>query len=285
MIAKDAVWLITGCSKGLGRALAEQALAAGYRVIVTARNVADIADLADAHSDAVLGITLDVTDAAQIDAAIAASEARFGAIDVLVNNAGYGYLAAIEEGVDADVRALFETNLFGPINLIKAVLPGMRRRRHGHIVNISSIGGLVTYPGVGYYHMVKFGVEAMSDTLAKEVAPLGIGVTVVAPGAFRTDFRGPASIKQSATRIGDYDDTAGKGRAGTEAGHGKQQGDPVRGARAIIAAVEAEKSPVHLPIGGDALDQIRGKLNDMRHETDRWEELIRSTDFEESCDR
>lgn len=280
MITKDAVWLITGCSKGLGRALAEQALGAGYRVVVTARRIADIADLAAAHGDAALAVALDVTDPAGIEAAIAAAERRFGGIDVLVNNAGYGYLAAIEEGEDADIRALFETDLFGPLNLVKAVLPGMRARRRGHIVNISSIGGLVTYPGVGYYHMVKFGIEAMSDTLAKEVAPLGIGVTVVAPGAFRTDFRGPASIRQSATRIDDYADTADKSREGVQAGHGRQAGDPVRGARAIIAAVEAQQPPVHLLIGGDALDQLRGRLDGLRGETDAWEAVTRSTDFQ-----
>ena len=282
MITKDAVWLITGCSKGLGRALAAQVLAKGYRVVVTARRAADIADLVAAHGDAALAVELDVTDPAQISAAVSAAEDRFSGVDVLVNNAGYGYLAAIEEGEDADVRALFETDLFGPLNLVKAVLPGMRARRRGHIVNISSIGGLVTYPGVGYYHMVKFGIEAMSETLAKEVAPLGIGVTVVAPGAFRTDFRGPASIKQSATRIDDYGDTAGKSRVGTQAGHGKQAGDPMRGARAIITAVEAERAPVHLLIGGDALDQLRGKLDRLRRETDAWEEITRSTDFQSS---
>jgi NAD(P)-dependent dehydrogenase (short-subunit alcohol dehydrogenase family) len=282
MITKDAVWLITGCSKGLGRALAAQVLAKGYRVVVTARRAADIADLVAAHGDAALAVELDVTDPAQISAAVTAAEDRFSGVDVLVNNAGYGYLAAIEEGEDADVRALFETDLFGPLNLVKAVLPGMRARRRGHIVNISSIGGLVTYPGVGYYHMVKFGIEAMSETLAKEVAPFGIGVTVVAPGAFRTDFRGPASIKQSATRIDDYGDTAGKSRVGTQAGHGKQAGDPMRGARAIITAVEAERAPVHLLIGGDALDQLRGKLDGLRRETDAWEEITRSTDFQSS---
>ena len=279
MITKDAVWLITGCSKGLGRALAKQALAAGYRVVATARRTADIADLVAMHGNAALAVELDVTATDQIDAAVVAAEARFGGIDVLVNNAGYGYLAAIEEGEDADVRALFETDLFGPVNLVKAVLPGMRARRRGHIVNVSSIGGLVTYPGVGYYHMVKFSIEAMSDTLAKELAPLGIGVTVVAPGAFRTDFRGPASIKQSVTRIDDYAGTAGKSRDGTLAGHRRQAGDPARGARAIIAAVEAERPPVHLLIGGDALDQFRGKLDALRQETDTWETVTRSTDF------
>ena len=279
MITKNAVWFITGCSKGLGRALAEQALAAGHRVVATARRREDIADLA-AGGDAALAVALDVTDPAQIDAAVAAAAARFGGIDVLVNNAGYGYLGAIEEGDEADVRALFETDLFAPVALIKAVLPGMRARRRGHIVNVSSIGGLVTYAGVGYYNMAKAGVEALSDALAKEVAPLGIGVTVVAPGAFRTDFRGPGSIKQSATRIDDYAGTAGKGRAGTLAGHRKQGGDPARGGRAIIAAVEAERPPVHLLIGGDALDQLRAKLDDMRRETDAWEDVTRGTDLQ-----
>lgn len=279
MIANDAVWLVTGCSKGLGRAIAQEALQAGYRVVVTARRVADIADIARGHPDTALAVALDVTDGNQIAAAIKAAEQHFGWVDVLVNNAGYGYLGAIEEGEDADIRALFETDLFAPVNLIKAVLPGMRSRRRGHIVNISSIGGLVTYPGVGWYHMVKFGVEAMSDTLAKEVGPLGIGVTVVAPGAFRTDFRGPDSIKQSATIIDDYAETAGKSRAGTQAGHGQQQGDPVLGARAIITALKAEKPPVHLLIGGDALDQLRAKLDDMRRETDAWESVTRGTDI------
>jgi NAD(P)-dependent dehydrogenase (short-subunit alcohol dehydrogenase family) len=279
MLEKNAVWFITGCSKGFGRALAEEALNAGYRVVATARDAADVADLAQAHADAVLTAALDVTKPEQIRTAVAAAEKQFGAIDVLVNNAGYGYLGAIEEGDDAEVRQLFDTCLFGPVALTKAVLPAMRERRRGHIVNVSSIGGIVTFPGVGYYNMVKAGVEAMSDALAKEVAPLGIGVTVVAPGAFRTDFRGPDSVKQAPTRIADYDGTAGKARDGTAAGHGKQPGDPVRGVRAIIKAVEAEKPPVHLLIGSDALDQLRGKLDAMRRETDAWEQVTRSTDL------
>jgi NAD(P)-dependent dehydrogenase (short-subunit alcohol dehydrogenase family) len=241
MIAKDAVWLITGCSKGLGLALVEQVLAAGYRVVATARREVDLAGLAANNPDNVLTLMLDVTNNDQIKAVVAEAEKRFGQVDVLVNNAGYGYLGAIEEGDDAEVRALFDTNLFAPVALIKAVLPGMRERRHGYIVNISSIGGLVTYAGVGYYNMVKAGVEALSDVLAKEVGPLGIGVTVVAPGAFRTNFRGPGSLKLSMTEIADYADTVGKSRAGTQAGHGKQTGDPARGALAIVTAVEAAK--------------------------------------------
>jgi len=262
MISKEAVWLITGSSRGLGRAIAEKVLAAE-------------------HGDAVLLAPLDVTKQDQIDAAYKATIAKFRRVDVLINNAGYGYLGAIEEGEDAEMRAVFETDLFAPVNLIKAVLPGMRERRHGHIVNVSSIGGYVTYPGVGYYHIVKFGLEAMSETLAKEVAGLGIGVTVVAPGAFRTDFRGPDSMKFSQIVIDDYKDTAGKSRKGTAAGHRKQVGDPARGAEAIIKAVEAEHPPVHLLIGGDALDQLRNKLDEIRAETDAWEEVTRSTDFRE----
>ena len=279
MLAQGAVWFITGCSRGLGRALAEQALAAGYQVVATARRPADLDDLAASGGDKVLVQELDVTNKVGIKTAIAAATARFGQVDVLVNNAGYGYLAAIEEGEDADVRALFDTNLFAPIDLIKAVLPAMRARRSGHIVNVSSIGGLVTYPGVGYYNMVKAGVEALSDALAKELAPFGIGVTVVAPGAFRTDFRGPDSLKISPVEIADYAETAGKSRAGTQANHGKQRGDPALGAKAIISAVEAEHPPVHFLIGGDALDQLRAKLCEMRGETDAWETLTRGTDM------
>lgn len=279
MISNNAVWLITGSSRGLGRAIAETVLQAGYRAVLTARRVDQLNDLVVRYGDAVLVLELDVTNRDKIGAVIKAATEHFGAVDVLVNNAGYGYLAAIEEGEDLEIRALFETDLFAPINLIKAVLPGMRARRQGHIVNISSIGGIVTYPGVGYYHMVKFGLEAMSETLAKEVAGLGIGVTVVAPGAFRTDFRGPDSMKFSSESIEEYSETAGKVREGTAAGHGKQVGDPARGAQAVLKAVEAERPPVHLLIGGDALDQLRKKLDDVRSETDVWEGVTRSTDF------
>ncbi len=196
------------------------------------------------------------------------------------NNAGYGYLAAIEEGEEADIRALFEANLFGPLNLVKAVLPGMRARRCGHIANISSIAGHVSYPGIGYYNMVKFAIEGLSGALAKEVAPLGIGVTTVAPGAFRTGFRGPTSLRQSAKRIADYADTAGRAREGARASHGMQPGDPVRGARAIIAAIESERPPLHLLIGSDALNQLRNRLEALGQEAGDWEGVTRSTDLQ-----
>ena len=278
MIDRDAVWLVTGCSKGLGQALVRQALASGYRVVATARRVSDLDGLVQEHGGAAHVWALDVTDPSQIKAAVAEAEERFGRVDVLVNNAGYGYFAAIEEGEDADVRTMFETDVFGPVNLIKAVLPGMRARRGGHIVNISSVGGYVTFPAVGYYHMAKFALEGLSDTLAKELAPFGIGVTVVAPGAFRTDFRGPSG-KQSAIRIDDYAETAGRARDKVLAGHGTQQGDPMRGAQAIITAVKASHPPVHLIIGGDGLDQVRQQLTQLQNGFDAWEGLTRSTDF------
>ena len=199
-----------------------------------------------------------------------------------MNSAGYGYFGAIEEGEDAGVRAVFETNVFGPVNLIKAVLPGMRQRKHGYVINISSLGGIVTFPAVGYYHMTKFALEALSETLAKEVAPFGIGVTVVEPGAFLTDFRAPASVKQPTTRLPAYADTSGKARDNVFANHGKQQGDPMRGAKAILSAVEADQPPLHLVIGGDALDQLRQKLVDLQRDFDTWEELTRSTNLQET---
>ncbi|PMS21578.1 short-chain dehydrogenase/reductase [Trinickia dabaoshanensis] len=279
MLKKNAVWLITGCSKGLGRALARSALQSGYRVVASARDTAALEDLVCEYGDAVAAVSLDVTSQQQAEAAVAAAHERFGSIDVLVDNAGYGYLAAIEEGDESDVRAMFETNVYGTWNMIKAALPGMRKHRAGHIVNISSVGGLTTFPGVGFYHMTKFAVEGLSETLAKEIGPLGLGVTVVEPGAFRTDFRG-ASMKQSGMRIKDYADTAGKTRDSVLAGHGQQQGDPVRGSRAIIAALESDRPPLHLVIGGDALDLVRAKLEDLRHDLDAWEHLTRSTNYE-----
>ncbi|KWE61685.1 oxidoreductase [Burkholderia sp. MSMB2157WGS] len=280
MIGKNDVWFITGCSRGLGRALAVQALRSGYRVVATARRKDDLADLADGQGK-LLAVELDVTKPDEIAAAIAAAQERFGSVDVLVNNAGYGYFASIEEGVDAEVRDLMETDVFGPLNLVKAVLPGMRERGHGYVINISSIGGFVTFPAVGYYHMAKFALEGMTETLAKEVRPFGIGVTIVAPGAFRTDFRRPESAKQSSVRIPAYAETAGKARDGIFAAHGKQRGDPMRGARAIIAAVEADDPPMHLVIGGDALDQAREKIAQLQREFDAWEALSRDTDFQD----
>ena len=278
MIDRNAVWLITGCSSGLGQAIAEQVLNAGYRVVATARDPSALGKVVAQGSDRAITLALDVTDKASIAAAVSQAERRFGSVDVLVNNVGYGYFAALEEGEEPAVQALFATNVFGPWQVANAVLPGMRERGRGHVVNISSVGGIVTFPAVGFYHMAKFAVEGFSETLAKELAPFGLHVTVVEPGAFRTEFRG-SSGKQSAIRFPAYAETAGKARDNVLAAHGQQRGDPARGARAIIKAIEADKPPLHLVIGGDALDQIRTKLAELGHELDDWEEVTRSTDF------
>ncbi|WP_213989171.1 oxidoreductase [Sodalis sp. dw_96] len=279
MIKDKSVWLITGCSKGLGRDLAEQVLMAGYRVVLTARDASALDDLVKKYKDAAIALELDVTRPEQAEAAVNAAKARFGAVDVLVNNAGYGYLAAIEEGDEQDVRDLFETNVYGTWNMIKAVLPGMRGRGHGHVVNVSSVGGLVTFPAVGFYHMTKFAVEGLSETLFKELAPFGIGVTVVEPGAFRTDFRSPNSMKQSKVRLAAYAETTGKVRAGLSAAHGIQRGDPALAGKAIITALQAEKPPVHLILGADALEQVRQKLSQLGQEISDWASVTTSTDF------
>ena len=274
-------WLITGSSSGLGRDLARAVLDAGHNAVLGARNPSSVKDLADAHPDTALAVALDVTDHAQVAGAVQAGEKRFGGVDVLVNNAGYGYRAAVEEGDDADVATLFATNFFGPVALIKAVLPGMRARRHGAIVNISSIGARISPAGSGYYSASKSALEGMSGSLRKELAPLGISVTVVEPGAFRTDFAG-RSLQQSATVIADYAETAGKRRKEVDTAHGTQPGDPARAAAAIITAVEDDEPPALLLLGTDALKAIRGVVNAQLAELKGWENTSLGTDLRNS---
>lgn len=272
-------WLITGCSTGLGRALAEAVIAAGHNAAVTARDVERVAELAANNTERVLPLPLDVTDTSQIKNAVGKAEEKFGGIDVLVNNAGYGYRAAVEEGDDRDIRALFETQFFGAVAMIKAVLPGMRARRSGAIVNISTIGVQIMPAGSGYYAASKAALEAMSGALRGELQPLGISVTVVEPGAFRTDFAG-RSLTQSSTVIDDYADTAGKRRKEHDTAHGTQPGDPAKAAKAIIAAVESDEPPAFLLLGNDALKTYR-RLAEARLETiEAWERLTTSTDID-----
>jgi NAD(P)-dependent dehydrogenase (short-subunit alcohol dehydrogenase family) len=282
MISDDSVWLVTGSSSGLGRALAEKVLEHGYRAVVTARKAKTVRDLVERYGDRAIAVTLDVTRSEQVTAAVQAAYDAFGQIDVLVNNAGYGYIGAIEEGEDADIRAQFDTNVHGAIAMMQAVLPGMRQRGKGHIVNVSSIGGLTTFPNVGYYHASKYALEGLSETLAKEMAPFGIGVTVVEPGAFRTDFRG-RSLRQSNIRLPEFADTLGKQRDALLSAHGKQQNDPVKGAVAIIEAIKAKNPPLHLLLGTDALDLARKQLAAMAKDFDEWETLTRSTAFDETA--
>ncbi len=272
------VWFITGCSSGFGKELAKLTIARGWRTVVTARKPEELNDLVQGHEADTLALELDVTKPEQIKAAVQAAEEKFGRIDVLVNNAGYGYLAAIEEGEDDEVRKMFETNFFGLNNLTIAALPSMRQQRSGTIVNFSSIGGLVSFAATGYYHATKYAVEGLSESLSLEVAPLGIRVIVVEPGPFRTDWAG-RSILQSKTVIHDYDETAGKRREATAKNSGKQTGDPVRAGEAIIKAVESNNPPLHLVLGAPALDLAYKKLDKVKHDLDTWRETTLSADF------
>lgn len=272
------VWFITGCSTGLGRALVERVLAHGDRVVVTARRLAQVEEFAYHHPDRVLALALDVTDAAQVAHTVEQAEHKFGAIDVLVNNAGYGYLAAVEEGEDEQVRAMFETNFFGLVELIRKVLPGMRARKRGHIVNISSVGGLIGNPSSGYYNATKFAVEGLSEALAKEVAPLGIRVTIVEPGPFRTDWSG-RSLKVPEHSIDAYAATAGARRKEIQGNFGKQPGDPLRAADAIITTVESESPPINLVLGENGLVRVRAKAKQFLDSLDQWEALTLSADY------
>jgi NAD(P)-dependent dehydrogenase (short-subunit alcohol dehydrogenase family) len=272
-------WLITGCSTGLGRALAEAVIGAGHNAVVTARDVAKVADLADTAPQRVLPVALDVTKPDQVTAAVQRADERFGGIDVLVNNAGYGYRAAVEEGDDAEVRTLLETHFFGTVAMIKAVLPDMRARRSGAIVNISSIGATVTPVGSGYYSAAKAAIEGMSGALRGELAPLGISVTVVEPGAFRTDFAG-RSLVQSATVIDDYAGTAGQRRKENDTMDGSQAGDPTKAASAIIAAVESNEPPGFLLLGPDALALYRYVADARAEEIAKWEQVTSGTNLD-----
>ncbi|MGW4947311.1 oxidoreductase [Actinoplanes sp. NPDC004185] len=272
-------WLITGCSTGLGRALAEAVLARGDNAVVTARDAATVQDLEKAHPGTARALALDVTDPAQVSAAVQQAEAHFGRVDVLVNNAGYGYRAAVEEGDDADVRRLFDTNFFGAVAMIKAVLPGMRARRAGAVVNVSSIGARITPAGSGYYSATKAALEGMSGSLRKELRPLGISVVAVEPGAFRTDFAG-RSLTQSAEPIDDYADTAGRRRKENDTAHGTQPGDPAKAAQAIISAVDSPEPPALLLLGEDALNAFTGVLDAERAELEQWRDLTVSTGFD-----
>ena len=272
-------WLITGCSTGLGRALAEAVLARGENAVVTARSADGVRDLADAHPDTALALSLDVTDRGSIPAAVAAAEERFGGVDVLVNNAGYGYRAAVEEGEPEEIDRLFATNVHGPVALIQAVLPGMRARRSGAIVNVSSIGARICPPGSGYYSATKAALEGITGSLRREVGPLGITAFAVEPGGFRTDFAG-RSLRQAATPIDDYADTAGKRRKEADTSHGTQAGDPAKAAEVIIAAVEAAEPPALLMLGRDAIDGIRGVLRGLEADVDAWEKPGAATGFD-----
>lgn len=274
----DPVWLITGCSTGFGRALAERVLARGWRVIATARGKDRIADLIALAPERALAIDLDVTDAAQVRAAVASATERFARVDVLVNNAGYGYQSSVEEGDEAEIRAQFDANVFGLFAMTRAMLPGMRARRSGAIVNVTSVAGLVGFPASGYYAASKHAVEGFSDALAAEVAPLGISVTCIEPGPFRTDWAG-RSLKQTASRIADYGDTAAARMAQTSDYSGQQPGDPVRAAEAMIDAVARDHPPRHFVLGKFGIDAVTGRLRARLDEIEAQRAASLATDF------
>lgn len=277
--ATQKILLITGVSSGLGRAFAEGALAAGHRVIGSVRRQADAAAFASLAPDRARPLLLDVTDFTAVADAVTAAEREVGPVDVLVNNAGYGHEGVLEESSIDDLQRQFAANVFGPVALMQAVLPGMRARRRGHIVNVTSMGGFITMPGISFYCGSKFALEGISEALGKEIAGFGIRVTALAPGQFRTDWAG-RSMDRTPRSIADYDAVMDPIRSAREAKSGNQPGDPAKAALALLAILEAEDPPARLFLGDDALGLVDQKLEAMRAEIQRWETLSRSTGFD-----
>ena len=274
------VWFITGASRGIGALIAEAALADGNAVVAAGRNVGAIVERLG-NSPALLPVALDVTDEAQAKAAVEAAVEKFGRIDVLINNAGFGLLGAVEESADKDVRRMYDTNVFGLLNVTRAVLPVMRANRSGHVINISSIGGYRAAAGFGVYSSTKFAVEGITEALQVELKPLGIHATVVEPGYFRTDFLDGSSLIVAPDVIDDYDETSGAvRRVATQMNH-NQPGDPKKLAAAMITLVDAPAPPLRLPLGTDTLAAIAAKNAYVTEETEAWRELAASTDFAE----
>lgn len=272
------VWFVTGCSSGFGRALATKILAAGNKLVATSRDSSTLHSLAEQFPGECITLDLDVTKPDQIAQAIARAEETFGGIDVLVNNAGYGLIGALEECSTDQMAKNLATNLVGPLNLIKAVLPLMRARRSGHIINLTAVAGVANHEGFAVYGAAKFGLEGASEALRIELAPLGIKVTLIEPGPFRTEFIN-RSLEKGAEAIADYDATSGKFRKLLESLNGKQPGDPDKAADAIIRVVDESTPPFRLPLGAFAFRRIRQKLNEQIAELDAWESLGKNTDF------
>lgn len=280
-MGKDSVWFITGCSTGFGRELAKHLLENDYKVAVTARDGGKVQDLVEINKENAIVISLDVNNKKEVAGAVAKAEEHFGRIDVLVNNAGFGYFGAIEESDETEVRAMFETNFWGLAEMTRAVLPKMRERRSGTIVNISSIGGFVSFPGVGYYNATKYAVNGFSEALKKEVEPLGIKVVLVQPSGFRTDWAG-RSANDATMTIEDYAETAGANQAAIRGYSGNQPGDPVRAAKAIVEAVDSDNPPFYFLLGKAALKNARLKLEALAADFDAWAEVTEGADFPEA---
>ena len=276
--AQPRVWLITGAARGIGLRIVEAALAAGDAVVATSRDVSALRERF-AGNASLLPAALDVTDERQAAAAVAAALQRFGHIDVLVNNAGFGLLGAVEEASADEVRRLYETNVFGLLNVTRAALPAMRERRRGHVINVSSVGGLRSGPGFGVYCSTKFAVEGLSEALHAELAPLGVHVTVIEPGYFRTEFLDGSSLTVSPRVLADYATTAGKTREAAVRINLNQPGDPKRLAQAVLTLVASPTPPLRLPLGTDTLQAIADGNAYAAAETAAWRELSASTDF------
>jgi NAD(P)-dependent dehydrogenase (short-subunit alcohol dehydrogenase family) len=271
-------WLVTGCSTGIGRHIAKAALEKGHRVAVTARKREAVADLVDEYPGQAIALALDVTNRSQVDAAVSETERAFGGIDVLVNNAGYGYMAAVEEGEEEEIRALFETNYFGAVAMIQAALPGMRARRRGHVINISSMTGLVANPPNVFYSSTKFALEALTEGLAKEVGPLGLRVTAIEPGAFRTDWAS-RSMREAKTPIDAYAETVGARKKLIKLAGDKFPGDPRRIADAVLMVTERENPPLHLLLGHDVYKAYREKLRGLLESVEEWKDVTLDVNF------
>jgi len=272
------VWFITGCSTGFGRSLALEVLKKGYSAVVASRNTDDVQDIVEGYSETALAVKLDVTISQQITDAVQTALEHFGQIDVLVNNAGIGYFASVEESDEAEVRRMFDINVFGLANVTQEVLPHMRKRKSGHILNIASIGGLRSFPGVGFYNATKYAVDGLSEALFKEVAALGIKVTIIAPSGFRTDWAG-RSAKDKPVMHDDYAATAGKNMQDIRGYSGNQPGDPVRAAKAMIQVTETENPPLRLLLGVAALKGARLKLDELKKDFDAWAAVTEGADF------
>ena len=275
------VWFITGSNSGFGRSLTEAVLAKGDNVVATTRHPEEIEDLVEQYPDTVKAVTLDITKSDEISSAIDTALSTFGQVDVLVNNAGFGTLGAVEEIEDEQVRKQFEVNCFGTLNLTKALLPHFRQKKSGHILNVSSVGGFTSFPGTGIYSSTKFAIEGYSEALAKEIAPLGIKLTLVEPGAFRTEFAGD-SLATPDEQINDYEETAHKFVKMQEEMSGEQPGDPEKAAQAMIKVVESDNPPMRLVLGEDALKATRQKIETFQKELDEWEDVTLSTSYEDA---
>ena len=275
--ANTPVWFISGCSTGFGRELAQQTIARGFKTVVTARDPAKVQDLVSGHDNA-LAVALDVTDQGSIDQAVKAALEAFGTVDVLVNNAGYGYQSSVEEGEEKEIRAQFDANVFGLFALTRAVLPEMRKQRRGHVINITSVAGFIGFASSGYYSASKHAVEGWSDSLALEAAPLGIHVTCVEPGPFRTDWAG-RSLHQTPSTLPEYADTAAARMKATSEYSGTQAGDPARAATAMIAITEHDNPPRHLVMGAWGYDAVTNKLKERLAQIEAWKQTSIDTDF------